>query len=64
MPSLPNNAWKEAFDKLREDFIKFKAQMLEKIDILTDDLDRERKNRASLEIDIDRLKKAQRSLVN
>lgn len=62
-PVVVNDAWKDAFDKLRDEFAKFKIQIADKIDILTDDLDKERKHRASLEIDIDRLKKGQRSLV-
>lgn len=59
-----SNGWKEAYEKLREEFEKFKEHVTREIQILTDDLDKERKHRAGLDIDIDRLKKAQRSLVN
>ena len=51
-------AWKEAFQKLRADFEEFKESCLKDIRVLTDDLDEERKARAMLVIDIDRLKKA------
>lgn len=61
---VDNNTWKEAYEKLQENFEKFKDHMTKQIDILTDDLDKERKHRAGMEIDIDRLKRAQRSLVN
>ena len=57
-----DNAWKDAYEKLKEDFDKFKEQMIKEIQILTDDLDVERKHRAGMDIDIDRLKKAQRQL--
>lgn len=50
-------AWKEAFEKLRKDFEKFKEDCKRDMQILTDDLDKERKARAMLEVDIDRLKK-------
>jgi hypothetical protein len=56
-----DNSWKDAYDKLKEDFEKFKDHMMKEIAILTDDLDRERKERAGMNIDIDRLKKAQRA---
>ena len=58
---VPDNSWKEAYEKLKEDFEKFKEHMVKEIAILTDDLDKERKHRAAMDIDIDRLKKAQRS---
>ena len=53
-----DGAWKEAFDKLRADFEKFKSDCERDIQFLTDDLDKERKIRAALEVDIDRLKKS------
>lgn len=51
------NEWKEALEKLREEFTEFKAQIRKEIKTLSRDLDEERKNNASLRIDIDRLKK-------
>jgi len=63
-PAVADNAWKEAYEKLKEDFDKFKEHVMRQIEILTEDLDKERKHRAGMDIDIDRLKKAQRSLVN
>lgn len=59
---VPDNAWKEAYEKLKEDFEKFKEHVTRELQILTDDLDKERKHRAGLDIDIDRLKKAQRTI--
>lgn len=59
---MVDNSWKETYDKLKEDFERFKDQMTKEIQILTDDLDKERKHRASTDIDIDRLKRAQRAL--
>ncbi len=59
---VPDNAWKEAYEKLQEDFEKFKEHVTRELQILTDDLDKERKHRAGMDIDIDRLKKAQRAL--
>ena len=53
-----SNEWKEAFEKLREDFEKFKKFVMGEIQTLTDDLDKEIKHRAALEVDIDRLKKS------
>ena len=49
--------WKEAFEKLREEFNTFRKQMKNEMQDLVDDLDRERKKRAEMEIDIDRLKR-------
>lgn len=49
--------WKEAFEKLREEFNTFRKQMRNEMQDLVDDLDRERKKRAEMEIDIDRLKR-------
>lgn len=49
--------WKEAFEKLREEFNTFRKQMRNEMKDLVDDLDRERKKRAEMEIDIDRLKR-------
>ena len=57
-----DNSWKEAYEKLKEDFEKFKDHVMKEISILTDDLDKERKHRAGMDIDIDRLKKAQRAM--
>ena len=58
VPQAPlDMSWKEAFEKLREEFAKFKADYLKDIEILTKDLDDERKLRRALEIDVDRLKK-------
>ncbi len=70
-PSIPvaapvvvtDNAWKEAYEKLREDFENFKVKVAKNIEILTDDLDKERKHRAGMDIDIDRLKKAKLPLL-
>ena len=62
-PTIPekepasSDAWKEAFDKLKADFDAFKKECRRELQILTDDLDKERKIRAELQIDIDRLKK-------
>ena len=60
-PGLPPSAgtedWKDAFDKLRQEFEKFKKEVLEEVHILSDDLDAERKKNASMAVDIDRLKK-------
>lgn len=54
---------KEAFEKLKQEFEEFKVQIRKdirkEIQTLSDDLDEERKNNASLRIDIDRLKKMQ-----
>ena len=55
---VADGAWKEAFDKLKTEFDRFKKEILREMQILTDDLDKERKNRAELQIDVDRLKKA------
>ena len=55
---VSSDAWKEAFDKLKADFDAFKKECRRELQILTDDLDKERKIRAELQIDIDRLKKA------
>ncbi len=49
--------WKEAFERLRAEFEQFKADCLKDIEILTKDLDEERKVRGAMEVDIDRLKK-------
>ena len=49
--------WKEAFEKLREEFNTFRKQIREEMNDLIDDLDRERKKRAEMEIDIDRLRR-------
>ena len=57
-PAASNDAWREAFDKLKADFDAFKKECRRELQILTDDLDKERKIRAELQIDIDRLKKA------
>ena len=54
---MTSGQWKESFDKLSEEFIKFQEEMKEEIRILVEDLDSERKKRAQLEIDVDRLKK-------
>ena len=54
---MTSGQWKESFDKLSEEFIKFQEEMKEEIRILVEDLDSERKRRAQLEIDVDRLKK-------
>ena len=67
-PTLPpsestppsDGAWKAEINKLREEFESFKKNVLQEIEVLTDDLDKERKFRAALEVDIDRLKKAAR----
>ena len=56
--SVPNNEWKEAFENLKEEFEKFKKFVLGEIQTLTDDLDKEIKHRAALEVDIERLKKS------
>ena len=61
---MVDNSWKEAYEKLKDEFDKFKEHVNRQIGILTEDLDKERKHRAGMDIDIDRLKKAQRSLVN
>ena len=53
-----NNEWKEAFENLREEFDKFKKFVMGEIQTLTDDLDKEIKHRAALEVDIGRLKKS------
>ena len=58
MPAASNNEWKEAFENLREEFEKFKKFVMGEIQTLTDDLDKEIKNRAALEVDIGRLKKS------
>ena len=58
---MADNSWKEAYDKLKSDFEKFKEEVAKQFEILTEDLDKERKHRAGMDIDIDRLKKAQRS---
>ena len=55
---VADSAWKEAFDKLKTEFDKFRKDIRREMQILTDDLDKERKIRAELQIDIDRLKKA------
>ena len=52
-----SSEWKGAFDKLREEFNVFRKQMQEEMNDLMDDLDRERKKRAEMEIDIDRLRR-------
>ena len=57
-PAASSDAWREAFDKLKADFDAFKKECRRELQILTDDLDKERKIRAELQIDIDRLKKA------
>ena len=57
-PAASNNEWKEAFENLREEFEKFKKFVMGEIQTLTDDLDKEIKNRAALEVDIGRLKKS------
>ena len=49
--------WKEAFEKLRHEFEKFKKEMMEEMAILANDLDAERKKSAGMAVDIDRLKK-------
>lgn len=51
------NEWKEALEKLREEFAEFKAQIRKEIKTLSNDLDEERKNNAMMKVDIDRLKK-------
>ena len=56
--AAPNNEWKEAFENLREEFEKFKKFVMGEIQTLTDDLDKEIKHRAALEVDIGRLKKS------
>ncbi|CAI7995502.1 hypothetical protein GBAR_LOCUS1704 [Geodia barretti] len=60
-PPKSSEEWIEALDKLRSEFNEFKTQirkeLREEIKTLSDDLDQERKNNASLRIDIDRLKK-------
>lgn len=60
-PPKSSDEWKEEVDKLRSEFVEFKAQirkeLRQEIQTLSDDLDEERKNNASLKIDIDRLKK-------
>lgn len=62
MTSPPDNAWKEAFEQLQEEFKTFqdkiRQEMQKEIDVLTKDLDEERKKIALMQIDIDRLKKA------
>ena len=54
--------WREALEKLRSELAEFKDQIRrevkQQIQLLSDDLDEERKNNASLKIDIDRLKKS------
>ena len=52
-----SGAWKEAFEKLREEFERFRLEVREELQDIVDDLDKERKKRAELEIDIDRLKR-------
>ena len=62
-PSEPPQSageWKEALEKLREEFEQFKSEIREEIQVLVDDLDRERKENASLKIDVDRLVKKSR----
>ena len=56
--AAPNNEWKEAFENLREEFEKFKKFVMGEIQTLMDDLDKEIKHRAALEVDIGRLKKS------
>lgn len=56
-PPQLDTSWKEEFAKLREEFAKFKVECLKDIEILTKDLDDERKLRKAMEVDIDRLKK-------
>ncbi|XP_019851292.1 PREDICTED: SH3 domain-containing kinase-binding protein 1-like isoform X1 [Amphimedon queenslandica] len=60
--SPPDNSWKEAFEELQGQFKTFqeklRQEMQKEIDILSKDLDDERKKVASMQIDIDRLKKA------
>lgn len=51
--------WKEALEKLREEFVEFKTQLRKEMKTLSNDLDEERKTNASLRIDLDRLKKTQ-----
>lgn len=53
----PDDSWKEAYEKLQDDFVKFKEHVSKLINTLTEDLDKERKHWAGLEVDIDRLKK-------
>lgn len=55
--TVTSGQWKESLDKLSEEFIKFQEEMKEEIRILVEDLDSERKKRAQLEVDVDRLKK-------
>lgn len=54
-----SDEWREALEKLWEEFSEFKVQLRKEIKTLSNDLDEERKNNASLRIDIDRLKKSQ-----
>lgn len=56
--SAASNEWKQVFENLRDEFEKFKKVVLEEIRTLTDDLDKEIKHRAALEVDIERLKKS------
>lgn len=53
--------WKEAFEQLKEEFKVFqenvRQEMQKEIDILTKDIDEERKKTSLMQIDIDRLKK-------
>lgn len=56
-PPVANDAWKEAYENLRDEFEKFKKHVEEQFAILTNDLDDERKHWRGLEVDIDRLKK-------
>ena len=57
-PTVSNNEWKEVFENLQEEFAKFKKFVMAEIATLTDDLDKETKRRAALEVDIERLKKS------
>ena len=61
-PPPSADEWKEALEKLRAEFNEFKVQirkeLRQEMQTLSDDLDEERKNNASLRIDIDRLKKS------
>lgn len=60
-PPQSAEEWKEALEKLREEFSEFRVQIRRELKLeiqtLSDDLDEERKNNAALKIDIDRLKK-------
>ena len=53
-----NADWKTAFDELKADLKRLRDEYRKDIDILTDDLDKERKKVRELEVDIDRLKKS------